>query len=333
MKVCLYLEASDLLAKSGIGTALNQQKKALQKAGVGYTTDPHEEDYDIIHINTFLPKSLLYAKKMKEKGKKVILHAHTLDVDTENSFTFSTQVSPLLRKYLKYFYRHADHIICPSEYAKGVLKKYGLKNEISVVSNGVDLDRFYFDNEKRKKYRSEYKLKDVVPFSVGHVFIRKGVKTFVEVARSFPNTFVWFGRVYSKFLVSSRDVEKLMKKKPKNVIFTGYVNDIVAAYCAGDIFFFPSMAETQGIVILEAMACKRPILIRDMPVFEGWLKHDYDCLKAKNDEEFVFYLDKLINNEGLRKKLISNASKTVEEHSLEKVGQELKKVYEKVLEE
>ncbi|MBN2518025.1 MAG: glycosyltransferase family 4 protein [Candidatus Altiarchaeota archaeon] len=331
MKVCLYLEANDLLGQSGIGTAIIRQQQALEKAGVEFTTNPADKDYDLIHINTFLPKSLLYAKRMKKQGKRVILHAHTLDVDTKNSFTLSNEIMPFLKRYLRYFYSQADHIICPSEYAKNMLIQYGLRNNMSVVSNGVDLGRFSFDEKKRAAYRERYNLEGMVPFSVGHVFLRKGVRSFVGVAKSFPNTFVWFGKVYSKFLVSSREVEELIRKRPENVIFTGYVDDILAAYCAGDVFFFPSQAETQGIVILEAMACERPVLIRDLPVFDGWLKHDHDCLKAKNDEEFVLYLDKLINEGGLRKRLVSNAKETVKEHSLEKVGLELKSVYEKVL--
>jgi len=331
MKVCLYLEGNELLKRSGIGVALSRQKRALDAVGVEYTTDP-KDDYDIIHINTIFPKSLAYAKLAKSRGKKVIMHAHTLEEDTRNSFTMSNTIAPVLRRYLQYFYGQSDHLVCPSQYAKERLIEYGMKQGISVISNGVDLEKFKFDEAKRRDYRERYELEGVVPFSVGHVFMRKGVKTFIDVARSFDNQFVWFGNVFGGALVSDKDLEAAIKNKSGNVRFTGYVDDIFAAYSAGDIFFFPSNAETQGIVILEAWAMERPVLIRDLPVFSDWTHDGKDCLKAKDDGDLVEKLHMLIEDDGLRKKLVSNGKKTVQEHSMEKVGTQLKGMYERVLE-
>ncbi len=342
MRVCLYLEGGKLLGKSGIGVALERQKAALSKAGVEYTTDP-QGDYDIIHINTILPKSLFYAKAARANGKKVILHAHTLEEDTRNSFRFSNAVAPLFRRYLKYYYGHADHILCPSEYAKRTLQSYGVKVPMTAVSNGVDLDRFKFSDEKRKAYREKYKLDEkpgggkwtgksaMVPFSVGHVFPRKGVETFVSVARAFENKFVWFGNIYGKALVSSESMRRAIEGKPDNVTFTGFVDDIIAGYCAGDVFFFPSTAETQGIVILEAWAMGRPALIRDLPVYSDWTHEGVDCLRAKGDEDFKRLLKELISDESLRERLAKNGLKEVKSHSMEEVGRQLKKVYQEVL--
>ncbi len=332
MKVCLYLEGAELLKKSGIGVALKRQMSALDKAGVEYTTDPLG-DYDVIHINTIFPRSLAYAKLAKDKGRKVIMHAHTLEEDTRNSFTFSNTIAPLFKKYLQYFYKQADHVICPTPYVKGVLEReYGITKPITAVSNGVDLEKFKFSAEGRKKYRERYKLEDIVPFSVGHVFMRKGVKTFINVARDFPNNeFMWFGNYFKGGIAKNAELDAAISTKPKNVRFTGYVDDIFAAYSAGDIFFFPSMAETQGIVILEAWAMERPVLIRDLPVFSGWTHDGKDCLKADSDDEFKEKLKLLMDDEKLRKKLVAEGKKTVQQHSMEKVGAQLKKVYGDVL--
>lgn len=332
MRVCLYLEGNKVLSRSGIGVALERQKKALDKAGVSYTTDPRG-DYDIIHINTILPKSLFYAKRARSRGKRVIMHAHTLEEDTRNSFTFSTTFSPIFRRYLKYFYGHADRILCPSEYAKRMLREYGLQQPITAVSNGIDLERFKPSEEKRAAYRERYGLEGLVPFSVGHVFARKGVEAFVDVAREFDNRFVWFGNIFKGSMVRDGGLKRALETKPDNVLFTGYVDDIVAAYCAGDVFFFPSLAETQGIVILEAWAMGNPVLIRDLPVFQDWTRHGEDCLRAKDEKELREFLRRLLADEGLRKRLAEEGFKAVQEHSLEKVGLELKRVYEEVLDE
>jgi glycosyltransferase involved in cell wall biosynthesis len=275
----------------------------------------------------------MYAKIARSRGRKVIMHAHTLEEDTRNSFTMSNTMAPLFKRYLKFFYGHADHIITPSEYAKDQLKGYGLDVPITAVSNGVDLERFKFDEKKRGDYRDKYGLAGTIPFSVGHVFMRKGVKTFIDVAKGVDAQFVWFGNVFNSALVKNRELEKAMAANPGNVKFTGYVEDIVSAYCAGDIFFFPSTAETQGIVILEAWAMGRPVLIRDLPVFADWTHEGKDCLRAGNDNEFIAKLETLMADGGLREKLVKAGKKEVEKHSMEEVGKRLKKVYDTVLNE
>jgi 1,2-diacylglycerol-3-alpha-glucose alpha-1,2-glucosyltransferase len=122
-----------------------------------------------------------------------------------------------------------------------------------------------------------------------------------------------------------------MKTKPPNVRFTGYVDDILAAYSAGDIFFFPSTAETQGIVILEAWAMGRPVLIRDLPVFGDWTEDGKDCLRATDEKDFAEKLRWLMDDEKLRNKLVKNGQKSVQAHSMPEVGKQLKKVYQEVM--
>jgi 1,2-diacylglycerol-3-alpha-glucose alpha-1,2-glucosyltransferase len=330
MKVCLYLEAEELLKKSGIGVALKNQKVALERAGVDHTTR-YWDDYDVLHMNSVFPISLAYAKLAKKRGKKVIMHAHTLEEDTRNSYTLSTFVSPVIREYLKYAYSIADHVVCPSEYTKDILGEYNVDVPITAISNGVDLDTFKTGENGREDYRERYSLEGTVPFTVGHVFLRKGVETFTNVARDFDNQFVWFGNKFNELFTEGWRMHRTMRDAPENVMFTGYVDDILAAYSAGDIFFFPTTAETQGIVILEAWAMGKPVLTRDLEVFQGWTHHGKDCLLAKDDDEFKELLGSLIEDEGLRKRLIKGGLKRVKEHTAEKTGKRLKKVYEEVL--
>lgn len=328
MKVCIYLELEDMLKKSGIGRAVEHQRMALELNYVEWTKDIND-DFDLIHINTIGPKSLYLAKRMKLKGKKVIMHAHTTVEDFKNSFWFSNALAVPLRKYLTYFYNQADMVICSAEYTRRVLVKHGITTKLMTISNGIDVERFENIEQKREHSREKYSLEDIVPFSVGHVFARKGVSTFVNVAKKFPNTFMWFGTIYHSVL-GSRDMTNLVNNAPKNVIFAGYVDNRIA-YSAGDIFFFPSTCEHQPLAVLEAIAAKKPILIRDIPAFEGWLIHNENCLKARDEDDFTRQLQELMDNKRLRKDLSRNAYRMVRMHSLKNVGALLKEAYEHVL--
>ena len=64
MKVLLYTEGLKTIGKSGLGKAIKHQMKALENEKIEYTLDP-KDDYDILHINTYFPKSYFFAKKQK----------------------------------------------------------------------------------------------------------------------------------------------------------------------------------------------------------------------------------------------------------------------------
>ena len=53
MKILLYFEGESVISKSGIGRAFKHQQRALESAGIEFTTDPWCPDYDILHINTY----------------------------------------------------------------------------------------------------------------------------------------------------------------------------------------------------------------------------------------------------------------------------------------
>ncbi len=74
-----------------------------------------------------------------------------------------------------------------------------------------------------------------------------------------------------------------MKTIQKNVLFPGYIKgDIIeGAYSAADLFFFPSYEETEGIVVLEALASRQNVLVRDIPVYKGWLSNGRNAYMEK----------------------------------------------------
>jgi len=330
MKVCLYGELGRVLNGSGIGTAIDQQEKALRLNGIEVTRDPGG-DYDLLHINTIGPRSAYYAHKMRWKGVPLVIHTHTTSEDFADSFRYSAKIAPRLKGYLRYFYAQADLLISPTEYTRDIIRAYGVHKDIAVISNGVDTDRVRFQARLRDECRREFGLAGTVPYSVGHVFKRKGVMEFMDIARTFPkNHFLWVGRSYKGFI--DDDFKRALKAKPDNVTFTGYVKDVVGAYCAGDIFLFPSWCENQGISLLEAAACRRPLIVRDLPTYRGWLEDGLNCLKAADNREFAAHIKTLIENRRLRERLADRAFEMSRHHQLREVGAKLKAAYTTLLE-
>jgi len=231
-------------------------------------------------------------------------------------------------------YSKADIIICPSSYTRDILKRNykNLKNKkIIPISNGIDIEKWKYNKKRAENFKQEYHIKELMIFSVGLIFIRKGIIDFIKVSREIPNaSFVWIGRNLKK-LISNKELNNELKNKPKNFLSTGFVNDIVGAYSAGDILFFPSYEENEGITVLEAAAMGKAIVVRDIPVFKSYMKNGKDCLMGKTNKEFIEKINLLIKDKKLREKLSKNARKLANSRSLKIIGGQLKDVYLKLL--
>lgn len=333
MKVLIYFEGQQLLSKSGIGRAFDHQKKALESAGVPYSTDENELDYDILHINTYGLNSQRMVRRAKRADKKVIYHAHSTEEDFRNSFIGSNQVSAIYKKHLVRLYSSADFIITPTLYSKKVIEGYGIEQPIEAISNGIDLTRFNRNVEKEKQFRDYFQLpldKKVI-ISVGLYFERKGLVDFVEVARRFPEyTFIWFGHT-PLYTIPKKIRAIIQGDHPDNVIFPGYIKgDIIeGAYTNADLFFFPSYEETEGIVVLEALASRQHVLVREIPVYDGWLVPGENAYMGRTNEDFCNQIEQIIEKKAID--LRENGWQTAQGKSIQAIGQQLKSVYEKVL--
>lgn len=330
MKILLYTEGLKTIGKSGLGKAIKHQMKALDEEGIDYTLNP-KDDYDILHINTYFPKSYFFAKKAKKLGKKIVYHAHSTEEDYKDGFIFAKQTSKLFKKWLIKCYSLGDVIVTPTSYSKRLLQGYkGLENKpIYDISNGIELEFFKQDKKLGEKFRESYGYTkdDKIIFGIGLYIERKGIVDFVELAKRLPQyKFIWFG--YSPLAASTKPVKEAVNTKLDNLTFAGYVEpDVIkGAMSGGDLYLFPTLEETEGIPIIEACACKMNAIIRDIPIFDGWLEDGKNVYKAKDIDEFELKINLFFDG-----KLPSVAEKSYEvakERDLKKIGKKLKKIYE-----
>ncbi|MFO7881984.1 MAG: glycosyltransferase family 4 protein [Kosmotogaceae bacterium] len=334
MKILLFSDSKKLFRKSGVGVALSHQIQALKKNGVSYTLNP-SDSYDLAHINTVGPGAMRVLRKSKKIGVPVIYHCHTTEEDFRNSFIFSNLFAPFLKNHLIRLYSKADYLLFPSKYTEKIIKSYNINKPGKVISNGVDTTIFLKDIEKAKQFRKYFNIEKnrKLFISVGLPFKRKGIRDFVEIAKKIPDAvFFWFGAKITSIL--PREISKIIKYSPNNVYFPGYVKfeKLIGAYSAANAFLFPSYEENEGIVILEALSTSNPVIVRDIPVFKDWLKHEYNCLKCNSVDSFRLALKRICEDKLLAEELSKNARKTALEKDLLFIGKQLKNVYLEVLE-
>ncbi|MCI8501546.1 MAG: glycosyltransferase [Oscillospiraceae bacterium] len=332
MKVLLYTEGLKYVGKSGLGRAIKHQIRALESAGVEYTLDP-KEDYDIVHINSYGLKSRRLARKARRMGKKVVYHAHSTEEDFRNSFILSNQIAPLFKKWLVSSYQLGDHIVTPTPYSKKLLEGYGIKKPVTAVSNGIDLafyERPQGEDGSAFRERFGFSKEEKVVMAVGLYIERKGILDFVELARRMPEyRFIWFGYTDPKLI--PQKIKDALKTNLPNLSFPGYVEPEVlrTAYYGADLFVFPTYEETEGIVLLEALAARQKVLIRDIPIYADWFTDGETVYKASSVDEFEEKIRGIL--EGTLPDLSGAGYALAKEKDLRRIGLELKRIYELVL--
>lgn len=364
MRVLVHLELGDRLDRSGIGTAASHQRRALSThvPGVEPIASPWTggsiraaatallrgrdpvRDVDVVHCNLPAPGALALARLAQRQGVPVVFHAHVTSEDFAGSFRGSRALAPGLRRYLRRAYSAADLVLCPSEYTKRRLERYPIDAAIRPVTNGVDLDSLAGFGNLRGEHRRRFDLSGTVVFTVGNVFARKGVGDFCRLGAELqgetaPSSapgegdgyeFAWFGP-YDTGPQASPTVRRWLRSHPSNVTFTGWVDDKRGAFAAGDVYLFPTHEENQGIAALEAMACGKPVVMRDLPVFREYYEHGHDCLLCDDRAEMRAAIQRLARDPELRDRLGENARETAREHGLDRLGEQLTSIYRALL--
>jgi glycosyltransferase involved in cell wall biosynthesis len=155
--------------------------------------------------------------------------------------------------YMKWFHKPSGRMMVTTPTMRTELEHHGFGN-ISVWSRGVDTVMFH---PKRDDEPDIFEgLARPIFLSVGRVAVEKNIEAFLGL--ELPGTKVVVG--------DGPQREELMERYP-GVIFTGaqFGDELAAHFSCADVFVFPSLTDTFGLVILEAMAAGVPVAAYPAP--------------------------------------------------------------------
>lgn len=243
-------------------------------------------------------------------------------------------VKRVIRELVKYHMLHAQRIIAPSEsvYSHLVSQYQEIADRVVILPTPMDLGAF--ETLRPEPIRARYQLD-------------RGF-TFVCVARlttekNHPMLLDCFARATAdhpdaKLLIVGdgpmrKDLEKQARRLGLDgrVHFCGQVDyDEVPHYlAAGDAFAFASMSETQGLVMIEAMAAGLPVVAVDAPGNRDVVVHkENGLLTAADEDAFSEGLQQIMLDADLRHRLVQGAKRTAATYEASAVVQRLLGVYE-----
>jgi glycosyltransferase involved in cell wall biosynthesis len=218
-----------------------------------------------------------------------------------------------------------------------ILKKWGVKKELTPISSGVEEKEF--QNADRDIIRRKYNIVDqeILLLLVSRLTAEKNIDfVFRSAAQVLKNNsriklLVVGGGNLQPELKNFSEKEKISDR----VIFTGEIErrGIKNYYAAADIFVYASKSETQGMIITEAMYMGLPIVAVKATGSQSLILNKANGFLVKEDEgEFADAVNKLINDKELRKRF-SQASRRIAETKFTSTvcAEKMLEVYERAI--
>lgn len=199
-------------------------------------------------------------------------------------------------------------IITVSEYSRKTITEYFpyTKGKIEVIYNGVRTDHFYPRQDRETAgVKEEFELNKPFVMTVGSLDPRKNINGLLKAWNQLPEAIR--GEVELVVIgggVKSFDFE-LREETDASVRFLGYVRDDVlpALYTAAHLFVYPSLFEGFGLPVLEAMACRTPVITSNTTSLKELARDHALTVDPHKPEEIAEAVSRLLRSEELRDRL------------------------------
>lgn len=283
-----------------------------------------EEDFTVIHAHDWLSYPAgIRAKEVS--GKPLITHVHAIEYDRSHEGGVNQQICKIEKAGLE----ASDKIIAVSGYTKHRIHDfYGIPlDKIEVVHNGINSNQFKAAPNKLKTLK---KSGNKMVLFVGRITYQKGVDYFVEAAYKALQInpkiiFMVAGSGDMMYQIINQAAYYGISDK---VFFPGFIrgDELDNLYHSADVYVMPSVSEPFGLVALEALSKKVPVIVSKQSGASEVLKH---ALKVNfwDTDELANKIVAVINNPALRYSLSKNGYREVENFTWDSAADKCIKIY------
>jgi len=284
------------------------------------------EKFDVVHLHSPITPTLPILS-IKYSNAKILVG--TLHTHFEKSYSLI-----LFKKYAQKLLNKLDGIISVSEIGAESLRNY-LELKSVIIPNGIDLKTF---NEKEttslcpeaRMYKGSRNI-----FFIGRFDPRNKlellIKAFPIVKSYVPDAKL----IIAGYGIFESNYKKMVTKEFKNdIIFIGKLDKTrVDFYSVADVVCYPTDMSSFGIVLLEAMACGKPLVVPDIRAFRDIINNGENGILVKpgSVHSLAEGIIRILTDNALRKKIGENAKKSVRRYDWERVTRDILAFYDDLL--
>ena len=301
---------------------------------------------DVIHTHTEFGIGTFARIIAKQLNIPLVHTYHTMYEDYVHYITkgYFNDTSKKIVEHLTKFYcdKTAKELIVPTKKAYDLFKeKYKVDKNVHIIPTGIEIEKFYKENinkDKLEKLKQKLNIEnDFIILYIGRLGEEKNVDFLIDNQEYFAKN-----NKNVKLLIvgDGPDIKKYKAKTKKlklenNIIFTGKVpyNEIQYYYNLGNVFVTASTTETQGLTVIEAMAASLPVVCIDDESFRNTVVNNLNGYLFNNKKEYRKYIDDLVNDKKLLKKIGSQAKISTDQYSSKYYAERVLDVYKKTIKE
>ena len=310
--------------------------------------------WNIIEYRKTIAVDPFFARKVKlvcEQKKIDIVHAHdshahSFAVISASLFgnttpiVVSRRVDFAISKSSKKKYNHKNikRILCVSNAIKN-LTAPDIKNKsiLKTVYSGIDLSKFSIEKQKYKKLHEEYNIPDDIPLigNVAAIAPHKDYFTFINTVEELINR-----NINAKFfIIGTGPMEEeiknycAQKQLDKYIVFTGFRTDIKEILPELAVFLITSETEGLGTSIIDAFACKVPVVATRAGGIPEIVEHEKSGLLAdtKDAVELANQVERILNGSIDKSKIIEGQQEVLQNFSKSVTAEKTLKEYLSIL--
>ncbi|AOP32739.1 glycoside hydrolase [Leptospira tipperaryensis] len=285
-----------------------------------------KEKPDVVHVVTEGPLGWSAVRAAKELGIPVVSDFRT-NFHSYAQYYKVGFAGKIVEKYLRNLHNKTKITLTPSQDVVEKLIKQGYDN-VQVVSRGIDAELFH-PSKRDPILRKEWDVsKDqLVVLYVGRIAAEKNIELSIQAFRKIQEN----NSNAKMVLVGEGPLKESLQKKNPDLIFAGLKKgeELAKYFASGDLFLFPSMTETFGNVVLEAMASGIALVAYQYAAAGSYLEHGSSAFLPAfgKEQEFIDMSCFLSNQTVLRKKMAVKARKKALDCSWNKVAESLESIY------
>ena len=325
MKACVYFQPREKNDNFEGARLRENLKGALKENNISYASNI-VDTYDVIHFIS--PSDLLKINDATENRIPVVISALYCESDESASFLKElNEKEAISNKSLKALNK-ASVVLTSDELSKHLLKELGVTSPIEIVSSGVDLSRFEFEEENKDIFYQYYQLDKNKKFVVviGTYDDRNTPKKLIAIADKCPDyNFFYFGNANTLRIVRQNH------KMPQNVRLCQLIDNEI--YCSmmvnASIYLSLENKKHSPITLLDAAASKTQIVALEPTHLNKKILELTHAYIAKDENEVADIINKL--NDGTLENRSSIAYEYAKENSLKNVGKKLIRIYQNLI--